>query len=82
MPIDTKKFKKRELGLLIDEYEETIQDLTNQINTNQIKEKFIILDKKEDNKYIIYIKKRLKVVKDEKIRERYEKELKRLLDFY
>lgn len=81
MPIDPKKYKKKDLIRIIDEYEDLIDTLNNELESNS-REKIIILDKKEDNKHIAYIKKRLQVIKNKMEREIYEKELKRLLENY
>lgn len=81
MPLDAKKYKKKDLVRIIDEYEDLIDTLNNELENNS-REKIIILNKKEDDKHIAYIKKRLLVIKNKMDREIYEKELKRLLSNY
>lgn len=80
--IPLKKYKKKELIKLIRNYENTMIDLESKLNILSLapKEiKYVIIDKEEDDKTIIYIKKRIQVIQDKHRRAVYIIELERLL---
>ncbi len=80
--IPLKKYKKKDLIKLIKNYEYTMVDLESRINilTLAPKEiKYVIIDKEEDDKTIIYIKKRIQVIQDKHRQAIYIIELERLL---
>lgn len=77
------KLKKKDLIHLIEEYEDTINLLEIELNSN-CREKIIILDIKNDNKQLIYLKKKIKYLMNKTTQERYPyvTELNRLITLY
>lgn len=79
------KMKKSDLIKIINQYEQTLEELQNldlhtpPSNNHKV---FLVVDKEEDNKNILYLKNRLKCVKNTKLQIIYESELNRLLKLF
>ena len=84
MNIPLKKYKKKALIKLVENYEFDIRELTEQLDTiklsNNVEKEYIILRDEEEDKTIRYIKNRLLVIHDKHRRAEYQVELNRLLN--
>ena len=82
--IPLKKFKKKQLITMVENYENDIQYLTEELDTlklqNNIVREYVVLRNEEEDKTIMYIKNRLLVIHDKHRRAEYQVELNRLLN--
>lgn len=77
------KLKKRDLILLIEDYEENIADLTRKLDRVLINSsssvRYVILDLEEKDKDLIYLRKRINCCGEPAKRSGYQQELDRLM---
>ena len=75
------KYKKKDFITLITGYEEDITDLKNELSMrNQVSIEYVMIDKEEDDKKLLYLKNRMKImrIKDKHRYLRYQVEYERL----
>ncbi len=82
--IPLRKYKKKVLIRMVENYENDISELQEQIKdmnmNNRIEKEYIVLRNEEEDKTIQYIKRRLLIIQDTHRRAIYQIELNRLLN--
>ena len=80
--ISLKKYKKKQLIKLVENYEYDIRALNEELTRLSLREtqkEYVVYSDEETDKTLKYIKNRLMIIKDPHRRERYNNELNRLL---
>ena len=80
--LSLKKYKKKELIKLVENYEYDIKTLNEELTRLSLREiqvEYVVVKDEEDDKTLQYIKNRLMIIKDPHRRETYNNELNRLL---